>query len=92
MTDHDPSAVEVLARRFATARYGSGVSMSGDHNPNPVDNRHAKEQLLDLTAAGLAVIRVGEVPPWMEALDDVPLDDDRAWDDSPAYVMREDRT
>jgi hypothetical protein len=53
MTDHHPDARSVIANSVTNMAY-QGYHANAD-------------DLLDaLTAAGLAVVRVGDVPPWME--------------------------
>ena len=57
MTDHDPSAAEVLTNARREWRNGFHVERQ----------LGLTDAILDaLTAAGLAVVRVDTVPPWME--------------------------
>ena len=60
MTDHHPDAETVLA--MSRAQTGRRPT------PDAIDRRGAAAALDALTAAGLAVVRVGDVPPWMERL------------------------
>lgn len=57
MTDHDPRAAEVLA---------NVPLLQGWDRYRTLGPRRADELLDALTAAGLAVIETGSVPPWME--------------------------
>ena len=80
MTDHDPTAVEVLEAASLTSHMeerwdGAEIVLH--------TNALAAELALDaLTAAGLAVVQVGEVPPWMREVAHRALwspDDDDSW-------------
>jgi len=63
MTDHDPSAVEVLEAASLTSHMEE--RWDGAEIVLHTNALAAELALAALTAAGLAVVQVGEVPPWM---------------------------
>ena len=77
MSDHHPDAKAVLTTAAQNIAYEGHHVTTGD--------------LLDaLSAAGLAVVKVGDVPPWMDPGN--CFDCGCAWHDNdrPLYVVRRD--
>lgn len=80
MTGHDPRAADVLTNRpllYGWDRYRT------------LGPRRAQELLDALTAADLAVIPVGSIPPWMERLHSVPDTPGNVDLSAPLYVRKE---
>jgi len=64
MTDHDPKAVDSLAAILDGEHVMQGFELGFVES---AENRRIGSAQLDALAdSGLAVVRVGEVPPWME--------------------------
>jgi hypothetical protein len=93
MTDHHPDAETVLAE----ANLASHIHDSAEWGRSVVmhTNEEAVQRALDaLSAAGLAVVRVGDVPPWMERAtysdgEPVSLYDPGHPSGRPLYVIKE---
>lgn len=77
MTDHHPDAADVLAHGWADDPEDGCVGSIDDLDEWYTTPRDlAVTAIAALSAAGLAVVKVGDVPPWMEQ---VALGPYRGW-------------